>query len=220
MRGIASDSVAVSPPVGHHATGGSDAPPAPFDLVVEGDYTGLTLTWKQDGQVDGWTVYCDPLDGTDTESFYVPFKRGRQPTYRLGDLGPGDHHVGVVAWHRGCPSQGPDCWTYASVLDCPPHAPRIPVVAFITTTVDTVAASWISHDVAHWQLRLLASDHTVYDQLDVVETPYAVFTGLVADARYGFQVKAVGDDNTASPWCEPSWVRTAAIRSGLASREL
>ncbi len=188
-----------------------EAPPPPNDLTVTGDYTGLTMTWQQHGQVDGWTVYCDPLDGTETESAYVPQRHDRAPQHRFGDLPPGDHHVGVVSWRDGHPNRGDGCWAYASVLTYPADAPRIPVVTALTVTVDTMTASWTAQGVAHWRVRLLGSDSILCQELDVIGRPHVVLADLLPDSQYGLQVRAVNADSTPSPWCEPIWARTGSL---------
>ena len=200
----------------HAGLSRDDVPPSPHGLTVTGDYTGLTVSWGQRGPVDGWTVYCDPLDGSDTESVFIPQRSDRDPGYRFGDLAPGEHHVGVVSWRSGRPSRGAGCWTYASVFDQPANGPCIPVVTELAVTADTMTMSWISQDVAHWHVRLLGSDHSLCQELDVVDRPHVVLDGLIPDARYGIQVRAVSEDSTPSPWCEPTWTRTGPLtRSGL-----
>lgn len=185
-------------------------PPSPCQLTVTGDYTGLTLSWQQGGQVDGWTVYCDPLDGSDTESVFIPQQHGHQPEHRFGDLAPGEHHVGVVSWRSGQPSRGADCWTYASVLGVPKDAPRVPVITDLTSTAETITASWISQDVDRWEVRLLGDGHALRQEHDVIERPHVELNDLLPNTRYGLQVRAL-NDVTFSPWCEPIWARTGRL---------
>jgi hypothetical protein len=192
---------------GHDSASETLVPLAPHGLTVDGDHAGLTLTWQQRGDVDGWTVYCDFLDGSENETVYVPRHPNRPPTHRFGDLGPGDHHVGVVSWRDGRHNVGEGCWAYGCVLPLAPEQPGIPVVTRVAVAGDTLVASWISQDAARWHLRLLGSDHSPCQEHDIAGRPQAVVTMPVPYARYGVQVQAIGDNGALSPWSEPAWVR-------------
>lgn len=172
-------------------------------MTAAADYTGITVTWRQDGPATGWTVYCDPLDGTETDCFFVS-----QPRCRIPDLSPGDHHIGVVAWHHGRPSPGAGSWIYAAVLEQTERQPSIPVITGIVTAHDSVAASWISQDATSWNIRLLRDKGRTEQIVEGVTQRRALFARLQAATRYGVQVQAVSDDGEQSAWCETSWAST------------
>lgn len=180
------------------------APPAaPHNLVIEADYTGLTLDWEQEGTVDGWTVYCDPLDGTDTVSDYTT-----EPYYRFSDLAPGSHHVGVVAWRDGQPNLGDGVWEYGHVLGLADGQPNIPVITDVEAGSVSLRIAWISQDAQTWEVVLLDDFGAEQTRQEGVTDRSVTFTGLAPDCGYGMRVRAIAVDGTPSPWTDFYWTQT------------
>lgn len=179
------------------------APQAPHNLVVVGDYTGLTMDWEQDDAADGWTVYCDLMDGSDILSDYTT-----DPFYRFADLGPGEHHVGVVAWRDGVPSPGPGTFAYGTVLSLEEGQPIIPVVTELVPGVDSVSAAWTAGDAVAWDVLLLDDFGAEEQALDEIDQPRVAFAGLPSHTGYGLRVRAVSSDGVRSPWSDFYWTCT------------
>lgn len=177
------------------------AVPEPSDLAAMPDPTGVTLTWNQPGRVDGWTVYCDPLDGSDTDCVFVT-----DPVYRFDDLAPGEHHFGVVAWHDAEPSPGAGTWIYAAVPQAAPGSPTIPVIVDAVCGDDDIMITWISQDVRVWEVRLLDEAAGRDRVLGRVTVPEAHIVDLAGGRRYGVQVRAIDEKDTTSAWSEPAWI--------------
>jgi hypothetical protein len=185
------------------------APEPPHDTVAVGDYTGITLRWSQRGAVDAWTVYCDPMDGSETATSLVT-----SPTHRFADLAPGLHHLGVVAWHNGKPNRGEGSWVDAEVLVPDADTPCIPVITAVDSTDGQAAVSWISQDAATWQAQLLTADGALLAQREA-QHRWSTFTELRPSTRYGLQVRALDDQRRPSPWSEVEWVQTEPAAAPL-----
>lgn len=183
-----------------HVNGPAPAPP--YDVAVSTDATGATLSWRQPGQVDGWTVYCDFLDGTETESVYVT-----QPSYRFGDLGPGEHEFGVVAWRSGKPSPGSGTWVSAVIPHQPDDAPMIPVVVETLRESDTLVVTWISQDTDEWELRVIDDSEAVLRVVTCDDHKSVRIGELRQTGRLGVQVRALADGGASSAWSEAAWAQ-------------
>lgn len=181
------------------------APHEPHDVVAESDFTGIKLRWQQRGIVDGWTVYCDPMDGSETDSAFVT-----EASYRFTDLAPGEHHLGVVAWNHGRPSDGAGTWVYASVVQQPEDRPAIPVITDVTTGGRDISLSWSSPDAEAWQVRLVDSAQCVLD-LRETTTRTTHLADLQPQTPYGLQVRAMSPGLEPSAWCDVAWSRTTAL---------
>lgn len=181
-----------------------DGPPAlPHTLVGIGGQDSIALSWAQDGPVDHWTVYVDPLDGTETAVYTTP-----HPRWEITDLAPGDHEVGVVAWRDGRPSPGPGTFLMVSVLGPPAAAPPPPRIVDAAVTEHAVTVTWDAQPGDLCEARLIASDWTVHDRQARLSSRSAWFMGLTPDTDYGIQVRVHEPPEAASSWSPVRWLHT------------
>ena len=183
---------------------GNGPPALPRTLVGVGGQDGIALSWEQDGPVDHWTVYVDPMDGSDTAVYTTT-----RPRFEVTDLAPGDHEVGVVAWRDGQPSPGAGMFLVVSVLGPPDDGPPAPQTAEVTVTADTVTVTWDARPGDLCEARLIASDWTVQARVDRLATRSTWFTGLAPDTEYGVQLRVHDQAGSVSTWSPVRWLRTS-----------
>lgn len=185
-------------------------PAVPHTLMGMAGEDSIALSWEQDGEVDSWTVYIDPLDGTPSQ-----VHRTTRARFEITDLPPGDHEVGVVSWRDGVPCPGSGVFLMVSVLGPPPlDAPAQPQDLDVAETATGVDASWDSGDASGWDARLICPDWTVEQRVDGLPSPRVSFSQLSQGVVYGVQVRARGRDGMASRWSVPAWVRTRTNTCG------
>lgn len=174
---------------------------APRNVVAVGDYTSVSLSWIQDGPVDEWTVYWDPLDGSDVVPFTVT-----EPRCVVRDLPPGGHEFSIVAWRRGVPSTCDGCVVEATVKELPSGSPAIPVVTEVVVVNDVLVVAWISQNACNWQVRIIDDAGRTCQVLVAVRERRAVFTGIDPSVTYSAQVRAI-NSHAVSPWSDPMWAQ-------------
>lgn len=179
-------------------------PSVPHTLLGIAGEDSIALSWQQDGPVDFWTVYVDPLDGSDTAIY-----RTQRPRCEITDLAAGDHEIGVMAWRDSVPCPGPGTFLTVSVLGAPTGGPPVPDIDELTATPTAVSAEWRSDEtVIAWDARLVATDWTVEQRVEGVTSPSVSFSDLCPDTVYGVQVRARSRDGRCSPWSPAGWQRT------------
>lgn len=194
------------------APDGKPARPAiPHTLTGIAGEDSIALSWEQDGPVDFWTVYIDPLDGSPSMVY-----RATRPQFEITDLPFGDHEIGVASWRDSVPCPGPGVFIMVSVLGAPTGGPAQPDHIDVTVTASSVEASWEPHETADWDVRLVAADWTVQQRVDALRSPWVSFTQLRPDTVYGVQVRARDSSGAVSRWGVAAWQRTRKVACGQA----
>lgn len=184
-------------------------PAVPHALTgVAGD-DSIALSWEQDGSVDFWTVYIDPLDGSPSMVY-----RATRPRFEISDLPPGDHEIGVASWRDGVPCPGPGVFMMVSVLGAPTGGPAQPDHIDVTVTASLVEASWEPREATDWDVRLVVANWTVQQRVDALPSPRVSFTQLRPDTVYGVQVRARDSSGAVSRWSVAAWQRTRKAACG------
>jgi hypothetical protein len=163
----------------------------------------VALSWQQEGDVDFWTVYIDPLDGTETIVYRTTSSR-----FEVTDLAVGDHEVGVVSWLDDTPCLGPGLFIRVSVLGRRSDSPPGPSLSQIAVTATNIDASWDGTDAVRWDVRLVAADRTVQRAVSGLLSPQVSFTELRPNTLYGVQARSYQSHGAVSSWNTPSWQRT------------
>lgn len=192
------------------ASRGTPVPPAaPHTLIGVAGEDSIALRWQQEGDVDFWTIYIDPLDGGPTATY-----RTTRPRFEIADLPFGDHEIGVVSWRDGLPCPGSGVFMMVSVLGAPVGGPDQPADIDVVAKTTSADASWAPAQVADWDVRLVAEDWTVEQQVDGLPSPWVSFSQLQPDTVYGVQARARGNDGAVSRWSVTAWLRTRKVACG------
>jgi hypothetical protein len=187
----------------------SQAPAVPHTLTAIAGEDSIALRWQQEGAVEFWTVYIDPLDGSSSAVY-----RTTQPRFEITDLPRGDHEIGVMSWRDGVACPGPGVFLMVSVLGAPAGGPAQPENVDATVTASSVDASWDPGDGTGWDARLVAADWTVQQRIDGLPSPWVSFTQLQPNTVYGVQVRARDRDGALSRWSVATWQRTRKVACG------
>lgn len=178
-------------------------PAVPHNLVGIAGEDSIALSWEQLGEADQWTVYVDPLDGTETAVY-----RTNHPRFEVTDLPRGDHEIGVMAWREGIPCPGPGVFLMVSVLGISADTPRHLDAPILAATATSVEAQWEHREATRWDARLVAADFTVEQRIEGLPSPRVSFTQLRPDTLYGLQVRYHTRNGATSSWSTTAWQRT------------
>lgn len=185
------------------------APAVPHTLTGIAGEDSIALRWEQDGPVDFWTVYLDPLDGTPSIVYRVT-----EPRFEVTDLPFGDHEIGVMSWRDGVPCPGPGVFLMISVLGAPVGGPDQPDDIDVAATATCIDASWEAGLAESWDTRLVAADWTVQQRVTGLPSPWVSFSQLRPDTVYGMQVRARDSQGNVSRWSVATWQRTRKVACG------
>lgn len=190
------------------------APAAPCQLHGTGDHDNIVLTWQQQGHVDNWTVYLDPLDGSETVTYWT----GR-PQFEVADLAPGEYEIGVVAWRAGQPSAGAGTFIVVDVPGAPADAPAPPRICGLRVSSSSIEVSWPDSGATAWRARLLDRSSAVLRTVEGKAGSRAVLSGLVAATTYGIQLGLSYKDLAPSRWSALEWLATSSASGHMPAAE-
>ena len=136
--------------------------------------------WDADSWPDAWTLIDETIGGGATEYLHGGLDPDRRYRYQVRAL----NNLGAGEWSRAFPEAG--------------VRPNAPALSASTAASGSVALSWVAGAAGalRWEYRQRSadgswSDWTAIAGSDASTAAHAV-TGLTEDARYRFQLRAVG----------------------------